>query len=126
MKITFEIEGQPETVVTVPGIAVAAADAKAKALGYAGVTHLMCRYLLDNLLVGFILPDAPQSDGVKAEMDAIVANLTAKKAELEQKRLSAYLPTLRIGGVEITLPEIEASLAVAKAAAAAEAQAAKN
>lgn len=116
LKITYEIEGRPTAVVTVPPACLAATDAKANELGYADAVHFLNEYLLNNVLVGVILPSVQHTDEVKAELARIAQEVAVKTAELESKRLAPLLPTLTIGGVEITLPQIRAQVAAAKAA----------
>jgi hypothetical protein len=118
-ELIFRTPSEPDYTVIIPDKTAEVTDVKAKELGYAGWQHLILRYLLDNLLVRFVLPSVEHSPEVKAELAQIAAEQTAKAAEFETKRLAPYLPTLSIGGKEITLPAIEASLKAAKEAAAA-------
>ena len=122
MTITFAEEGKPDHVVTVPAATVAAADSYAVSIGMAGAVHLMARYLLDNLLVGAVLPRTPLPPEAQAKVEQMQADVAAKNAAIETERLAAFLPRLTIGGQEATLPQIEAQLAAARAAAEQQAQ----
>lgn len=117
MTITFAEKGKPDYVVTVPAVTVAAADDYAVSTGKAGAVHLMTRFLLDNLLVGAVLPRTPLPVEARAKVDQMQAELAAKSAAIESERLESFLPELKIAGQVVTLPQIETQLAVEKAAA---------
>ena len=115
LTLTFRRPNTPAYEITVPEAAVAAADKYASEIGLANTEHLMMRLMLDNLLVGTILPRVEHEPDTQAELDRITAEQAAIRAEYETKRLAPYLPELRIGGQPITLPQIEAQLAAARA-----------
>lgn len=117
MKITFARVGQPDYVVTVPPAAVLAADAYAQRIGKANTEHLICRFLLDNLLCGSVIPQTQLSQEHAAALALIEAEAAEAKARLEAERLKPFLPELTIGGQVITLPEIEAQVSAAREAA---------
>jgi hypothetical protein len=114
LTLTFQRPNQPAYEITVPEAAVAAADRYASEIGLANTEHLMMRLMLDNLLVNTILPRVEHPPEVQAELQRITAEQAAIRAEYETKRLSPYLPELRIGGRVTTLPEIEAQLQAAR------------
>lgn len=118
LKITYEVEGRPTVVVTTTPECLIAADAKAKELGFKEAVHFVNEFLMGNLLVGVVLPSARHSEEDRAELARLSAEVAAKTAEFEAKRLAAFLPTMTIDGVEVTLPQIRAQVAAEKAAAA--------
>lgn len=112
LTITFSRDGGKTAgfKVVAPATAVEAGDIYAQRTGKANIEHAICRLLLDGLLVGAIIPQADVSAEYKATVDAVKAEADAKLAELEEARVAPFLPTLYVGGVQTTLPEIEASL----------------
>ena len=110
MTITFKQAGEPDAVIIVPALTVEATDKVAQSVGKKNTLHLVARYLLDNLLVGVVLPRTPLPEHAQENISALEAELAAKKAQLEAARLAEFLPALFIGGQEVTLPQIEARL----------------
>ena len=116
LTITMQREGQPPYVVTVPAASVEAGDSYSQRIGLANTEHLICRVLLDQLLVGSVIPNTTLPAAHAAELAAIEAEAAAAKRKLEEQRLAPFLPELSIGGQIVTLPQIEAQLKAAKEA----------
>jgi len=117
MKLTLQRGDLPAYEITIPSATVRVADHYAQSIGLANTEHLMMRMLLDNLLVGVILPRAEYAPEVAAQIAAMEADMAMKKKELDGARILPLLPTLTVGGRPITLTQIEAALAAARAAA---------
>jgi len=117
MKLTLQRGDLPAYEITIPSATVSVADHYAQSINLANTEHLMMRMLLDNLLVGVILPRAEYAPEVAAQIAAMEADMAMKKKELDGARISPLLPTLTVGGRPTTLTQIEAALAAARAAA---------
>jgi len=117
MKLTLQRGDLPAYEITIPSATVSVADHYAQSIGLANTEHLMMRMLLDNLLVGVILPRAEYAPEVAEQIATMEADMAKKKKELDAARISPLLPTLTVGGQPITLTQIEAALAEQKKAA---------
>jgi len=114
VKLTIQRGSLPAYEVTIPAATVSVADHYAQSIGLANTEHLMMRMLLDNLLVGVILPRAEYAPEVAAQIAAMESDMAAKKKQLDAARIAPLIPALTIGGEPTTLAEIEAALAAAK------------
>jgi hypothetical protein len=114
MKLTLQRGNLPAYEISIPSATVSVADHYAQSIGLANTEHLMMRMLLDNLLVGVILPRAEYAPEVAAQIAAMESDMAAKKKQLDAARIAPLIPALTIGGEPTTLAEIEAALAAAK------------
>lgn len=110
ISITFQRPSGAEYKITVPGITVETADKYSHSIGLANTEHLMMRILLDQLLTGIILPRVEYTPEVKAELDAMEAQLAQIRKDYEEARLAPCIPSLSVAGVPMTLAQIEAAL----------------